>query len=252
MYWSRKLLKDNAKQVLSGSYWRTLLMWVLVSLGMSTVVGALTYGLLFVPAILYVLASAASPDLFLLYTVLFYLFSIALGLTVNAFLSSPVMVGANRYMMENRAGYPPLETVLSPFRGKAQYLNVVKSMFLYSLEILGFSLLFIIPGIVRMYQLFYVPWLLAENPYMSYSRAKELSMAMSRGEKMEIFVLQLSFLGWYLLCYLTCGIGLFFLMPYLYATFAELYAASRAKAFALGITSEQELSGFAVHPRYGS
>ncbi|HJA25856.1 MAG TPA: DUF975 family protein [Candidatus Fournierella merdigallinarum] len=249
MYWSRKLLKDNAKQVLRDNYWRTLLMWLLVSLGVAAVAGTISYGVTLIPSIFYIMAVAASPDLFVLYTVLFYLFSIAVGLAVNAFLSSPVSVGANRYMMENRAGYPPLETVFSPFRGKAQYLNVVKVMFLYSLEILGFTLLFIIPGIVRMYQLFYVPWLLAENPYLDYRRAKELSKAMTQGEKMEIFVLQLSFIGWYLLGYLTCGIGFIFLMPYLYATFAELYAASRAKAFALGITGEQELSGFTVYPR---
>ena len=102
---------------------------------------------------------------------------------------------------------------------------------------------------MRGYQLRYVPYLLAENPYMSYKRAKELSKALTDGEKMEIFVLDLSFIGWYLLGYLTCSLGIYFLTPYVQATMAELYSAARAKAFAMGISGEEELSGFTVYPR---
>ena len=92
-------------------------------------------------------------------------------------------------------------------------------------------------------------YMLAENPYMSYKRAKELSKALTDGEKMEIFVLDLSFIGWYLLGYLTCSLGIYFLTPYVQATMAELYSAARAKAFAMGISGEEELSGFTVYPR---
>lgn len=70
---------------------------------------------------------------------------------------------------------------------------------------------------------------MAENPYLTTCRAMELSKQMMDGEKWNTFVLQLSFIGWYLLCSITFGIGFIFLEPYVQATFAELYAALRAK-----------------------
>lgn len=249
MYWSRGLLKQNAKQVLRGSYWRVFLAWLLISLGVGAAAGVLSNIVIFVPTMVLSIATIGSPEAYLVGIILIYLLLLAFLLVFNALVSWPITVGGIRYTMENRAGYPPLDSVLSPFRNREQYISVAKSMFFYTLEIFGFTLLFIIPGIVRSYQLRYVPYLLAENPYMSYKRAKELSRAMTDGEKMEIFLLDLSFIGWTLLAYLTCGLGLYFLTPYIQATMAELYAAARAKAFAMGLTGEEELSGFAVHPK---
>ena len=249
MYWSRSLLKENAKRVLASSYWRVFLVWLLFTLGQGAVSGivasVLTVGPLF-SGTAWVLGG--SEAMYYTSVGVTYFLYFALLLALQFFAASPLLVGCHRYMMENRGGFPPLESIFSVFRGKAQYLNLVKNMALYGLEILGFTLLCIIPGIVRTYQLFYVPWLLAENPYMSYARAKELSIAMTSGEKMEIFVLELSFMGWYLLCSFTCGLGIYFLQPYVQATLAELYAAARAKAFAMGITGEDELGGFSVYP----
>ena len=75
----------------------------------------------------------------------------------------------------------------------------------------------------------------------------ELSRQMMHGEKWHSFLLELSFLGWALLCALTLGIGYLFLQPYMQATFAELYAALRSKALAYGYTDESELGGFVYH-----
>ena len=249
MYWSRSLLKQNAKQVLRGSYWRVFLAWLLISLGVGAAASILSYIIVFVPTILLSFAAVVSPESYIAGAIILYLVMLVFMVAFNALVTQPVYIGGIRYTMENRAGYPPLDSVLSPFRNKAQYLNVAKVMFFFMLEIMAFSLLFVIPGIVRSYQLRYVPYLLAENPYMDYKRAKELSKTLTDGEKMEIFVLDLSFIGWYLLGYLTCGLGIYFLVPYVQATMAELYAAARAKAFAMGITGEEELAGFAVYPR---
>ena len=79
---------------------------------------------------------------------------------------------------------------------------------------------------------------------MLFRSAKELSRWMTDGEKMDIFVLELSFIGWSLLCALTCGLGYLFLAPYIQATFAELYEALREKALAYGAAAPQELPGF--------
>ena len=66
---------------------------------------------------------------------------------------------------------------------------------------------------------------------------------MTDGEKLNIFVLDLSFLGWRILGLLLLGIGSLFVAPYPAATEAELYAALRAKAIASGCVTETELSG---------
>ena len=138
----------------------------------------------------------------------------------------------------------PKPLVTSIFR--TPYLNVVKVMLLTNLKIALGSLL-IIPGIYWSYCYMQVGYLMAENPYLTTCRAMELSKQMMDGEKWNTFVLQLSFIGWYLLCSITFGIGFIFLEPYVQATFAELYAALRAKALANGYTNEYELGGFVRH-----
>ena len=247
MYWSRGLLKQNAKQVLRESYWRVFLAWLLITLGVGAASSVLSYIIVFVPTIILSFVAAASPEAYIAGVIILYILMLVFILVFNALVTQPVNIGGIRYTMENRAGYPPLDTVLSPFRDKVQYLNVVKVMFFYTLEIMAFSLLFIIPGVVRGYQLRYVPYLMAENPYLTTCRAMELSKQMMDGEKWNTFVLQLSFIGWYLLCSITFGIGFIFLEPYVQATFAELYAALRAKALANGYTNEYELGGFVRH-----
>ncbi|MGN0243892.1 MAG: DUF975 family protein, partial [Lachnospiraceae bacterium] len=77
--------------------------------------------------------------------------------------------------------------------------------------------------IVKSYEYFYVEYILAENPEMTYHDALALSRRMTQGEKWNIFKLQFSFIPWYLLCILTFGIGFFFLEPYVRATYVESY-----------------------------
>lgn len=72
-----------------------------------------------------------------------------------------------------------------------------------------------------------VPYILAENPDMKAREALRLSKEMMDGQKWNAFVLGLSFIGWQLLGTLLCGIGTFFVQPYVDATFAELYAVLR-------------------------
>lgn len=86
------------------------------------------------------------------------------------------------------------------------------------------------------------PFILTDNPSIGYQRALKLSIAMTRGHKWQIFVLGLSFIGWMLLAILTLFIGFIFLMPYIYATYTELYVKLRNNAINNGITSPSELN----------
>lgn len=68
-----------------------------------------------------------------------------------------------------------------------------------------------------------VPYLLADNPDMDQREAFRLSKEMMNGNKFATFVLELSFIGWYLLGILLCCIGGIFVNPYYEMTFVELY-----------------------------
>lgn len=102
-------------------------------------------------------------------------------------------------------------------------------------------LLLIIPGIVKSYAYRMVPYILADNPNIGYERAVELSMKMTDGHKFNIWVLDLSFIGWYLLGILALFIGILFVMPYVNATNAELYLVLRQNALDNRICSYEEL-----------
>lgn len=117
----------------------------------------------------------------------------------------------------------------------------------------------IIPQIIKRLSYTMVPYLLAENPQMSQKRAFEISVNTMKGEKAHYFGLQLSFIGWYILAGLAGGIvgqfageslgsivtiiGMVFLYPYVFATYAEFYCCMREKAMATGTASSDELCG---------
>lgn len=85
------------------------------------------------------------------------------------------------------------------------------------------SLLFVIPGIIKALSYYMTMYILAENPEIGALEAINRSKAMMDGHKMELFVLQLSFIGWYLLCGVTFGIAGIWVIPYVNATMANFY-----------------------------
>lgn len=102
------------------------------------------------------------------------------------------------------------------------------------------SILLSIPYIIKTYSYRMTPWILADNPAIGYRRALQLSMTMTRGHKWNIFVLDLSFIGWYLLGFLACCIGTIFVIPYVYAVQAELFAVLRSESVASGQCTMEE------------
>ena len=85
------------------------------------------------------------------------------------------------------------------------------------------TLLFIIPGIVKRLSYAMTPFLLEEHPEMTASEAIKASQKLMDGHKMDLFILGLSFFGWALLACLTMGIGFLFLDPYVHAARAAFY-----------------------------
>ena len=175
--------------------------------------------------------------------VLGFMIGLVISFGWSAFIAGPVIVGKNRYFMEHRAFDSKFERLFWSFRS-GRYMNVVKIMFWRDVKIFLWSLLFVIPGIIKSYEYCMVPYILAENPRISSERAFELSKRMTHGEKWKIFVLQLSFIGWYLIGAVCCCVGGVFVDPYFEATFAELYQVMREKAHGLGFADYNDLPGF--------
>jgi len=109
-----------------------------------------------------------------------------------------------------------------------------------------FTLLYgalLIIGIIKFYySYFMVPYILAENPNIEMKRAIAISNQTMKGAKGDLFVFDLSFIGWTLLSVLTFGIlNIFYVYPYKESAKVEFYSCMKEKAKSLNICSSGEL-----------
>lgn len=157
-----------------------------------------------------------------------------LGILFTVFIGNLIRIGANRFFIQNRSAMPGMGVVFDGFRS-GHYGNLVITMFLKDLFTTLWTLLFIVPGIIKGLEYMMIPYILAENPGMDRKEAFAISKRMMDGEKWNAFVLQLSFIGWMIVGAITCGLaGIFYVTPYMEATYAELYAYNKGKAYQEG------------------
>ena len=98
---------------------------------------------------------------------------------------------------------------------KELFPRVLTTTLLYYVYIILWSLLLLIPGCIKAYSYAMTPYILKDNPEMKNNAAIEESMRMMDGHKLELFLLDLSFIGWAILSILTCCIGFLWLVPYM-------------------------------------
>lgn len=159
---------------------------------------------------------------------------ILIVLVAKVFVGNLLKMGGYRFFILNQTTQPGIGTLLDGFRS-GHYVNIVLTMFLRDLFTTLWSLLLVVPGIVKHYEYLMVPYIIAENPAMDYKEAFQISKQMMDGEKMEAFIMDLSFLGWYLLSAVTCGLlAIFYVNPYVQASFAEMYTFNKQKAYQEG------------------
>lgn len=108
------------------------------------------------------------------------------------------------------------------------YWHKVWGMFLMSIFLLLWFLLFIIPGIIKCFSYAMTPFILEERPDLSANEAIDHSRAMMKGRKFDLFWLYLSFIGWGFLCIFTAGIGFLWLIPYMQTALAAFYEDVKA------------------------
>ena len=149
---------------------------------------------------------------------------VAFALALDAFIFNPLELGCQRYFFKNLDEDAKFSNVVFAF--DHSYKNIARTMFLRDLYIVLWSLLFVIPGIIKSYEYRMIPYILADNPEMPTEEVFAESKRLMSGNKWKAFVLDFSFIGWQLLSILTCGIlSIFYVDPYQYSTNAALYEA---------------------------
>lgn len=106
----------------------------------------------------------------------------------------------------------------APMFGKAFWLRLRMQIFTFL-----WTLLFIIPGIIKAYSYSMAGFIMTENPEMTAKEAMEVSERMMQGNKWRLFCLNISFIGWNLLGMLSLGIGMLWVNPYQNAAIAAFY-----------------------------
>lgn len=247
MMWSRSELKEKAKELLRVNYWRCFVIsLVVVLLGGGAGGGSgfnfkkswnsdakelnelnrlndfhgigdnIDWGAVLGIALVFIVIFA-----------IIMIFALLFGILV----SNPIEVGGRKaYISASLDPDKNVEIGLIGFAFKNSYGNIVKTMFLKNLYIFFWSLLLVIPGIIKSYSYKMVPYILAENPGMDSNEAIRQSMDMTYGHKWSMFILDLSFLGWWILGLLALFVGTFFVYPYVDATYAQLYLTLKNEA----------------------
>ncbi len=207
MYWNRADLKAGGKEKFRRNYGSC----VLVSLIISLITGS--------GGTVRIAEDVSFPQWILIFGAALFLLQILVF--------SVLETGACRFYVENRDYQAGIGKLFFGFQS-GHYGNVVLVMFLRDIFIFLWTLLLIVPGIVKAYEYRMIPYILAEQPDISSKDAFAISKEMMTGQKMDAFILDLSFFGWWLGAALTCGIlGIFWVAPYRDATNAELYAVLR-------------------------
>ncbi|MCR5124152.1 MAG: DUF975 family protein [Treponema sp.] len=104
----------------------------------------------------------------------------------------------------------------------------------YNLWVSLWALLFYIPGIVKTYAYSQMFFVMIENPDIGPRKAMNISKVLTNGHKADLFVMDLSFWGWSLLCIISLGIGAIWLVPYMMTAKANAYTALKTEALESG------------------
>lgn len=225
--WTRKELKTKAKLDLKLCYWKAVLASIILGIASGSSGSSASRSSQNAENELSNAANSEYGAAVILAVVLGTLLIVAISIAVKVFLLNPLSIGAYKFFVNNTENSEKTQDLADlSFGFKNNYKNTVFVLFMKNLFVALWSLLFIIPGIVKAYQYRMVSYIIGDDPDMSYQEALQVSKSMMDGNKWKSFVLDLSFIGWYLLCGLTLGIlAIFYVGPYVNFTNAELYKA---------------------------
>lgn len=232
--WTRADLKMRGKLAFKRNYWAAVLVAFIMTLFMAASTGSSG------SSVVNESSGYGTDSGSMMATVTSLVIAAVAGITgliillVKLFVGNALLVGGNRFFILNQTELPSAGTLGYVFKS-GNYGNVILTMFLKDLYTFLWTLLLIIPGIIKSYEYLMVPYILAENPGMDRKEAFLISKKMMMGQKWDTFVLDISFIGWRFLEVITFGImGIFYVQPYYQATISELYTYNRSVAYQNG------------------
>ena len=184
-----------------GLIWRAL--WLLYFVG---IIGGLITGFI------YVFSEGISDGLDSMFSVLTMIITPVVTVTFYTYITKILRGEKVTYESE-------LET------HKKNWWNYTCTYFMTQLFVALWTLLFIIPGVVKALEYSQVMYIQSENPDMQWKECLEKSKKMMYGHKMELFSLELSFVGWFILSFFTMGIALIWVIPYYQITLLKYHQA---------------------------
>ncbi|WP_455057012.1 DUF975 family protein [Jutongia sp.] len=223
MSWTRAELKTRAKAAVKMYYWKMVLVALILSIigGGASSAGSRTASDNSAGSNARSVFEGINMQVAMI-AVIIVLVVIVIAIALRVFAFNVLEVGCRDFFSHSMTEEPELGLIANGFT--QNYWNCVKTQFLKSLFIGLWSLLFVIPGVIKAYEYRMVPYLLAEHPDMSSGEIFARSKEMMHGNKWDTFVLDISFVGWVLLSGITLGIlYVFWVGPYIAATDAALY-----------------------------
>lgn len=247
--WTRKEFKDRAKKNLPKCYWNIVAVVFLVSI-INCVISFIGGGSYF--ETLKEIKMMPDIDIGSIWNDLMSGWSkiFIISWLLYFFITFPVTVGIIRLILNAKKGESNIKDALFVFNKKS-YLKVVFAGFMQQLYIGLWTLAFVIPGFIKYYEYRMIPYILAEKPDIGFFKALELSKKMTKYHKMDIYVLEISFIPWYLLAivvvtFIVCilgsllrlagfeyiigflsgvmgGLAAVFIRPYMESTLVEFY-----------------------------
>lgn len=153
----------------------------------------------------------------------------------------PFVCAVAGYFLNHLRGFQPdwksLYKEGAHFYGKYFVVGFLRELFIGL-----WALLFIVPGIVKAYAWYMVPYIIHDNPTLDAKHAREISDCLTQGFKSDLFVLELSFILWDMLVGVTGGIASIYVVPYQATTKAMYYENLKAYAIATGRVAPEVFS----------
>ena len=152
----------------------------------------------------------------------------SMGCALYLLIALPLNFGYQVAFLRHVRGEEDDELVVRPFHAFKSYGRYLGTSLLTALFVFLWCLLLIIPGIIKSYSYAMTPFIMVDHPELDADDCIHESRMMMKGYKWKLFCMDLSFLGWAILCLFTLGIGFLWLQPYIEASHAKFYEELKA------------------------
>lgn len=150
----------------------------------------------------------------------------------------PFAVAVAGYFLNHLRGFNPEWKSLYQ-EGINNYGKYFVIEFVIRLTVGLWTILFIVPGVIKYYEYSMAQYIIHDNKNLSLADVKKMSRLMTQGYKSEIFMLDLSFIGLFILSILSFGLGFIYVLPYYYTTKAMYYENLKTNAIENGIIAQE-------------